>query len=472
MTEVPTPQDVPTFVREASIPAEGKKRDLLERGLAHVWRHGRPLQSTIDEQGPIAVRGHGVYIEDIDGKTYLDGLAGGSAAATLGHGREDIAHAAYEQMRTLQWASLRTFLTEPAVDLATRIAEVAPGDLATSFFCGSGSEAVETAVQMVKSYHRQRGNLQKTKFIYRKSGYHGTTLVGASAQSNRAEYGDWFMPLAPGFVETEACYPYRAEDPDTCESAADALEQTILREGPETIAGLLAESIPAALILPPPAAYLRRLREICDRYDILWIDDEVFICFGRTGKYFGCDHYGLVPDVLTVSKGITGAYVPLGAAIASRRVMDVLIGDGGSGQAKVAGHTYSAHPTACAAGLEALDIIEREKLLENVTRLGDHMLERFRAFGEDHPHVGDVRGKGFLIGIELVADKKTKERLPSQAAIGKRIVRHAMANGFMCRASGDIVTLFPAFVANDDEVDAMVDHTIRAINQAFNDVQL
>lgn len=448
------------------------KQDLLARGVEHVWRHGQPVQTTLDKQGPIVARGSGVYIEDIDGKRYLDGLSGGSAAATLGHARQDIAQAIYDQMTTLQWASLRTFLNEPSIDLATKISQITDGHLVTSFFNCSGSEAVETAVQMAKCYHMNRGNPGKHKFIYRTSGYHGTTLVGASANSARAEYGDWFRPLAPGFVETATCDAYRAEDPETCESAAAALEATILAEGPDTVAAVLAEAVPAAKVLPPTAHYMRRLREICDKYDVLWIDDEVFIGFGRTGRYFGYQHFDVRPDIVTVSKGITGGYIPLGAAIASGPVMEVIRGDGRTTQAKVAGHTYSAHPSACAAGLEALAIIEREDLLANVTRLGEHMQDRFRAFAEERPLVGDVRGKGFLIGIELVADRDTKAPLPADLAVGKKIVARAMDNGFMCRASGDIVTLFPALVATEAEIDAMVDATIDAIGGTLDDLGL
>lgn len=453
-------------------PTQADKTGLVDKAVAHLWRHGMPIQSTIDRQGPIAVSGTGVYITDIDGRTYLDGLSGGSAAATLGHGREDIARAVYDQMTTLQWASLRTFLNPPAIELARRLHEITDGDLETTFYVCSGSEAVETATQMAKSYHRNRGNPGKYKFIYRTTGYHGTTLVGASANSDRAEYGDWFLPLAPGFVETDPCYVYRAEDPDTCESAAAALEETILREGPETVAAVLAESIPAAMVLPPTHHYLRRLREICDRYDVLWIDDEVFIGLGRTGRHFGYQHFDVKPDIVTVSKGLSAGYIPLGAAIASPRVIEVIRGDLQSGQAKVAGHTYSAHPSACAAGIEVLDIIGRENLLDNVTRLGDHAMRRFQDFADDNPYVGDVRGKGFLLGIELVADKETKARLPRELAVGKGIVGRAMDDGFLCRASGDLVTLFPALVANESEIDAMVDATIRAITETLDDLPL
>jgi adenosylmethionine-8-amino-7-oxononanoate aminotransferase len=453
--------------------AATRKDQLVEDAIRYVWRHGVSSETTRRAAGPIAVRGQGVHIEDIDGKVYLDGLSGGSAAATLGHGRTDVADAVAEQCRTLQWASLRTFLNEPSIDLARKIAEISPGDLTMSFFVGSGSEAVESATQMTRSYHRNRGNPAKTKFIYRKTGYHGTTLVGASASSS-AEFREWFAPLAPGFVEVDTCYPYRRPEGMTLEEygelAAQWIEDAILREGPDTVAGILAEAIPAALVLVPPANYLRRLREICDKYDVLWIDDEVFIGVGRTGAYFGFEHYGVQPDIITSSKGITGGYVPLGAAIASQRVVDVLIGDGGAGQAKVAGHTYSAHPTACAAGLAVLNAIEEEGLVENARVQGDWMLEQFAAYGQDNPHVGDVRGKGFLIGIELVADKATRQAFASELKVGGRITQTAMDNGFMCRASGDIITLFPALVSTRPDVEAMVEQTTRAIDEVLREL--
>ena len=360
---------------------ESRKTELVERAIRHLWRHGVTTDSTRRQHGPVAVRAEGVYVEDIDGRRYLDALSGGSAAATLGHGRRDVVNAVASQMREMAWVSLRTFLNEPSIELARRIADVTPGDLTASFFVSSGSEAVETATQIAKSYHRSRGQSAKTKFLYRRTGYHGTSLIGASASSS-AEFRDWFQPLAPGFIQLDACYSYRRPDgmdeDEYGEACAAAIEREIIAQGPDTVAGILAESIPAALVLPPPRAYLRRLREICDRYDVLWIDDEVFIGFGRTGRYFGFEHYGVQPDIVTASKGITGGYIPLGAAIVSERVLDVLIGDGGPGQAKVAGHTYSSHPAACAAGLAVLDALEKERLVNNAAVLGRWMIEDFR----------------------------------------------------------------------------------------------
>ncbi|WP_169950457.1 aspartate aminotransferase family protein [Microbispora sp. H11081] len=462
-----------THVATTEETADERKHRLIEDSVRYVWRHGVSADSTRRAQGPIAVRARGVQVEDIDGNVYLDALAGGSAAATLGHGREDVADAVASQIRTMQWVSLRTFINEPSIELAKRIAEVAPGDLTTSFFVCDGSEAVESATQLVKSYHRQRGNPSKTKFLYRKTGYHGTTLVGASASSS-SEFRTWFAPLAPGFVELDACYTYRRPagmtEEEYGEACAQAIEDEILRQGPETVAGILAEAIPAALVLTPPPNYLRRLREICDKYDILWIDDEVFIGVGRTGAYFGSEHYGVVPDVITVSKGITGGYIPLGAAIASQRVMDVLIGDGGAGQAKVSGHTYSAHPVACAAGLAVLDAIRDEKLIENVRDQGEWLLAQLRAWGETNPHVGDVRGKGFLIGIELVRDKETREPFPAEWGVGGKVSNAGMRNYFMCRATGDVVTLFPALVATHDDVRAMFDGVTKAIEEVIGEL--
>ena len=450
-----------------------QKEVLVEDSIRYVWRHGVSAQATRADLGPIAVSGQGVHITDIDGNVYLDGLAGGSAAATLGHGRTDIADAVHRQMTTLHWVSLRTFLNEPSVQLARRIAGLTDADLQTSFFVSSGSEAVESATQLTKSYHRARGNPGKNRFLYRKTGYHGTNLIGASASSN-AEFRTWFAPLAPGFIELEACYPYRRPEGMTeqeyGEAAADAIEATILAEGPETIAGILAESIPAALVLVPPANYLRRLREICDKYDILWIDDEVFIGFGRTGKYFGFEHFGVRPDIITVSKGITGGYVPLGAAVATSRVMETIFGDGASTQAKVSGHTYAAHPTACAAGLAVLDAIEKEGLIESTAHIGEWMIQEFRRVYAHNPHVGDVRGQGFLIGIELVQDKATREPFPSSLGVGRRVMDHAMSEFFMLRASGDVITLFPALVTTQQDAEQMVSATRRAIDEVLDEL--
>ncbi|MEA2228192.1 MAG: hypothetical protein QOF04_1822, partial [Solirubrobacteraceae bacterium] len=438
------------------------KERLIEDAVAHMWRHGTPISATRKALGPIAVSGEGVRITDIDGNTFLDGLGGGSAAATLGYGREDVAQAVAEQLTKLHYTSVRTFLNEPAIELARRIAEVAPGDLTTSFFTSSGSESVETAAQMVKAYHKQKGQPKKTKLIYRATNFHGVGLVAASLSSS-PDYRDWFAPLIDGCVEVVPCYPYRRPDgmseEEYGEACAKAIEDAILREGPDTVAAVFAEAIPAGLILPPPANYLRRLREICDEHDVLWVDDEVFVGFGRTGRYFACEHYDVVPDIATASKGITAGYVPLGAAIARGRVMEVLIGDGAAGQAKVHGHTYSGHAAASAAGIAVLDALERENLVENAATLGEHAMGRLREFGETHPFVGDVRGKGFLIAIEIVKDKETKEPFEASAGVGRRVVGEAMKQHFMCRSArdvvsqsggmqvGDIITLFPSLVA-------------------------
>ncbi len=450
-----------------------QKEALVEDSIRFVWRHGVSAASTRAVKGPVAVSGSGVHVTDIDGNDYLDALSGGSAAATLGHGRIDVADAVHAQMTRLHWVSLRTFINEPSIELGRRLAGLTDAGLQTSFFVSSGSEAVETATQLAKSYHRARGNPSKSTFLYRKTGYHGTTLVGASASDN-TEFRTWFAPLAPGFVEIDACYPYRRPDgmseEEYGDACADALEATILEVGPENIAGILAEAIPAALVLVPPANYLHRLREICDRYDILWVDDEVFIGVGRTGRWFGFQHFGVSPDIVTSSKGITGGYVPLGAAIASSRVMDTVFGDQAGGQAKVAGHTYAAHPTACAAGLAVLDAIEKEDLVGNAERVGEWMIAEFSRIYAGHPNVGDVRGKGLLIGIELVQDASTRAPFARDLVVGRKVMDRAMQNHFMLRASGDVITLFPALVTTSAEAAAMVTATCRAIDEVLGEL--
>ena len=460
-------------ITDENSPPHLHQEALVEDSIRYVWRHGVSGRTTRAALGPIAVSGQGVRITDADGNVYLDSLAGGSAAATLGHGRVDVADAVHHQMTTLHWVSLRTFISEPAVELARRIAGLTDADLQTSFFVSSGSEAVESATQLVKSYHRARGNPDKNRFLYRKTGYHGTSLIGASASDN-AEFRTWFAPLAPGFIELDACNPYHRPvgmtEEEYGEVAADAIEATILAEGPETIAGILAEAIPAALVLVPPANYLRRLRQLCDRYDILWIDDEVFTGFGRTGRYFGFEHFDVRPDVITVSKGITGGYVPLGAAIATSRVMETIFGDHGATQAKVSGHTYAAHPTASAAGLAVLDAIEREDLIASTARIGEWMIEEFRRCYADNPYVGDVRGKGFLIGLELVQDATSRRPFPADLAVGKRVMERAMKNFFMLRATGDVITLFPALVTTQQDAEEMVSATRRAIDEVLDEL--
>jgi putrescine aminotransferase len=464
-----------------AVSTERTKEELIDDAVRYTWRQGTPVSATQRAGGPIAVSGSGVRITDFDGNTYLDGLGGGSAAATIGYGRAEVADAVAEQLKKLHYASFRTFLNEPAIELGRRIGEIAPGDLMTSFFTSSGSEAVETAAQIIKAYHKQKGQPEKSKVIYRTTGFHGVSLIAASA-SGSPDYRDWFQPLLPDFYEVPTMYTYRRPEgmsvDEYADSCAQALEDEILRQGPETVGALFAEAIPAGLILPPTKRYLKRVREICDKYDVVWLDDEVFIGFGRTGKYFGCEHYDVTPDIATASKGITGGYIPLGAAIVSERLMDVLFDDKAAGQAKVHGHTYSGHAGACAGGIAVMDFLARENVVENVARLGDRMISDFGEFGQDHPHVGDVRGKGFLIAIEIVEDKETRKPFAADAGIGRKVVASAMKNNFLVRSArdvvaqsggleiGDIITLFPSFVATDEDVEQMIAFTKQAITEA------
>jgi adenosylmethionine-8-amino-7-oxononanoate aminotransferase len=404
----------------------------------------------------------------------LDGLSGGAAANILGYGRTDIAGAVADQMSRLHWVSVQEFLTEPAIELANRLYELSSGAMARTYFVSSGSEAVETAVQMVRAYHRQNDNKGKSKILFRKGSFHGSGLIGASAQS-RPMFRDWFQPLATDFIEVPTFYRYRCGCGGQCtnceHAAADAIEESILREGPETVGALLAEPVPSALVLVPGREYLQRVRAICDKYEILWIGDEVFTGMGRTGEYFAFSHFDVTPDIITLSKGLTGGYLPLAAVGASADLVDVLMGTrDGLSQAQINGHTYSAHATCCAAAIAVLNAIASEGILDASSLIFDEARRELNAFATGNDHVGDVRCLGGLFGIELVRDKATKEPFPEAAHVGTHVANFARANGLLVRgnrlqelAHGDVVVLSPPLVTSRDDMRTMVSILTAAI---------
>ena len=417
---------------------------------------------------PVMVRGDGIYLYDQDGNRFIDAAAG-AFNVILGHGSKRIAEAMAEQAETLAFAFSAHFANQPALDLADRIAAVSPGDLNNvSFVCG-GSEGVETAMKVAHHYHVQRGNADKNLVVSRWRGYHGTTM-GAMAVSGSVSMRKATAPLLPAFPHIEPCHPYGCKfagcDGKCNLTCARELEQAILYAGPENVSAFIAEPVVHSGIAAgvPPPDYFPLIREICDKYDVLFIADEVVTGFGRTGKYFAMEHWGVVPDIAVFGKGASGGYSPLGGVVFRDKIYDCFAE---SGKAFAHIHTYVNNPVSARAGLEVLDIIEEKNLLEHVTEMGDYLLTRAREL-QEHPIVGEVRGLGLMIGFELVKDKQTREPFPESRKVYSRLRQIMLERGLsvVCSSggrdglNGDSLQLSPPFIisrADVDEIIAIID---------------
>ena len=425
--------------------------DLQRKAHDHLWMHFT-RQSTMDRSGvPIIVRGEGHHIWDDTGKQYIDGLSG-LFVVNAGHGRTRLAEAAAKQAEQLAFFPLWSYAHPGAIELADRLAGYAPGDLNRVFFTSGGGEAVETAFKLAKHYWKLQGKPTKHKVISRAIAYHGTTQ-GALAITGIPAMKAMFEPVTPGGFRVPNTNIYRAAEmgaPTDPEAfgvwAADRIEEMIQFEGPDTVAAVFLEPVQnSGGCFPPPPGYFQRVREICDRYDVLLVSDEVICAFGRIGHMFACDAYGYVPDIITCAKGITSGYSPLGAAIVSDRIYEPFAhGD----LSFPHGYTFGGHPVSTAVALENLNIFEEEKLNERVRENSP----LFRAELEtllDLPLVGDVRGDGYFFGIELVKDKATRETFDDDES--ERLLRGFLSGalydaGLYCRADdrGDpVIQLAP-----------------------------
>jgi len=429
--------------------------DLLKRDLESL------IHSLHDPKahraGHVWVRGEGALLFDADGKEYIDGLAGLWNVA-LGHGRRDLAEAARAQLETLAYASGYTgHSNERAIELAEKLARVTYPRINRFFFTSGGAEANESAIKFARSYWKLRGRPSKTKVISRELGYHGTTLAAMSA-TGIPGYWPLFEPRVPGFTHVPSPYPYRAQTTDGSAygvTIANELEKAIVREGAETVAMFLAEPvIGVGGVVVPPDDYFPRVREICDRHEVLFAADEVITGFGRTGRWFALEHWGVAPDIVQFAKAITSGYFPLGGVGISDEIARAL------DEAQVPwmhAYTYSAHPTGCAVALRTLEIIEEEHLVAEAARKGARLIEALRAGLGQHPHVGEIRGKGFMCAIEFVKDRETKQPFPSEEPVVSRIHEQAQMRGLISRTRGDVFVLAPPFVTPDDLVDRIAE---------------
>ena len=369
------------------------------------------------------MRGKGIRIWDTEGREYIDADSGAISVISIGHGVTEVADAIAEQAARLAYVHDVQFQHEPAEELAAAIARFAPGSLNRTAFVSGGSEAVESAIKLARNHHVLRGHESKHVVLSRARSYHGATLFALSIGGVPHRQKPYVPYMASGHPEVVAPYCYRCPlglAYPACDNAcATDLERAILEIGAENVAAFIAEPIVAAAgpgITPQPG-YYERIREVCDRHDIVMISDEVVTGWGRTGRNFGIDHWGVEPDVIVTAKGLAGGYVPLGAVIMSDAIAETFIG---SGSSFVHDFTYGAHPVACAAGLAVLRIIERDRLVENAAVQGEYLFRRLRELADSQRLIGDIRGKGLLAGIELVADRSTGTPAPPELELARK----------------------------------------------------
>ncbi len=448
-------------VTSATEPRSRTAEELSQSAREHLWMHFTNIASYAEAPVPTIVRGEGARIWDVNGKSYLDGLAG-LFVVQAGHGREELARAAYEQAKKLAFFPIWSYAHPPAIELADRLAAYAPGDLNKVFFTTGGGEAVETAWKLAKHYFKLVGKPMKHKVISRAVAYHGTPQ-GALSITGIPAAKQMFEPLVPGGIKVPNTNFYRAaEHGDSLEDfgrwAADQIEIAIEMEGPDTVAAVFLEPVQnSGGCFPPPPGYFRRVREICDRHDVLLVSDEVICAFGRLGTMFACDKFDYVPDMITCAKGLTSGYSPIGACIVS----DKIAAPFWTGNAYFPhGYTFGGHPVSAAVAMANLDIFEREGLNQRVLDNEGTFRSTLEKL-HDLPIVGDVRGDGYFYGIELVKDKATKQTFTAEECdrILKGFVsRKLYENGLYCRADdrGDpVVQLAPPLICGPAEFDEM-----------------
>lgn len=413
---------------------------------------------------PVADRAEGVYIYDIEGKQYIDG-SGGAAVVSIGHGVKEITEAMVRQAEKISFSHGSQFTSRAAIDLASKLVALSPEGLTRVYFLSGGSEAVETAIKMARQYQVERGKPQKYKVISRWTSYHGNTL-GALALSGHTGRRRFYLPLIQHTPHIVPAYCYRCpfeKNPKECHlECADDLEKTILYEGPDSVSAFIAEPIVGATAgaLVPKDGYFQRIREICDRYDILLIVDEVMTGMGRTGKNFGIDHWKVIPDMIVVGKGLSSGYTPLFVVIAKEEIHRAI--KEGSG-AFIHGHTYGQNPLSCAIGCAVIDYLLKHDLITRSAKMGDYLLQRLQSLTK-FEMVGDIRGKGLFAGVEFVKDRKTKEPFDPQLRVNIHIANRAFERGLITYPGGggadgirgDHLLLAPPFIITEKQIDQMV----------------
>ena len=441
-------------------------------GAEHVFHRSTRVRP------PLAVRGEGIFLIDENGRRYID-ACGGAAVSCLGHGHPEVVAAIAEQTERLEFIHTGFFTSEAAEDLAAMVAEMSPGTLDRIWYTSSGSEAVEAALKLARQYHLERGDTERKHVIARRQSYHGNTL-GALAAGGSAWRRAPYEPLLIDVALVDPCFEYRFSEPGESSEAygrraADALEAEIVRLGPETIIAFIAETVVGATAgaVPPVTGYVERVREICTRYGVLLILDEVMCGSSRTGTFLSCEQDNVVPDIVTLGKGLGGGYQPIGAVVCSAEVYDTIAH--GSGALKH-GQTYNAHPVGCAAALAVQRVIREEALMGRVQDAGARLMSLLTDRFGDHPHVGDIRGRGLLQAIELVADRSTKAPFDPTLAVHQRAKSEAFARGLLIYPSGgtidglhgDHILLAPPYNVTDDELEMIVNLLAETVDAALH----
>jgi adenosylmethionine-8-amino-7-oxononanoate aminotransferase len=429
-------------------------------GAGHVFHRSTQARP------PFAIGGDGIYLIDETGRRYID-ACGGAAVSCLGHNQPAVIAAMVEQASRLEYAHTGFFTTDAAEALAERIVEMSPGTLDRVWFTSSGSEATEAALKLARQYHLERGEPGRHRLIARRLSYHGNTLGALAAGGSewrRAPYG----PLLIDVALTDPCFEYRFAAPgesaeDYGRRAAGALDEEIRRVGPESVMAFIAETVVGATAgaVPPVPGYFRHVREICDRHGVLLILDEVMCGSGRSGTFLSCEEDGVVPDIVTLGKGLGAGYQPIGAVICTSAVYEAIAG--GSGALKH-GQTYNAHPVGCAAALAVQQVVSEEHLLARVQQAGAHLSALLKKRFGNHPHVGDIRGRGLLQAIELVANRETKAPFDAQLKLHEQAKRDAFGRGLLIYPgggtadghSGDHILLAPPYTVTDAELETIV----------------
>jgi adenosylmethionine-8-amino-7-oxononanoate aminotransferase len=406
----------------------------------------------------ILAEGYGVRVRDVHGKEYLDGISG-TFCLSLGHGNEALIQAATRQIGRLAMAAPTLAANDRSLEAAKLLLSILPPQFTNLKWGGGGSEANEQAIKMARQYHKQAGNPRKFKVLSHYRGFHGVTgfaLAATGWPHMKAQY----EPMPGGFVHLHTPDPLRPPFPATPEQAGEIyarlVEETINLEGPETIAAFISEPVlMSAGVVVPPVNYMHKLRELCDRYDIILILDEIITGFGRIGRLFAAEHFGIWPDIMVLGKGISGAYAPLSATVITERLANAFWGD-----APVhfqAGHTFAGNPVSCAVGIAAMTEITHKRLWENSYALGLRARERLTAMKSRYPEIGLVRGEGLLFGVEFVRDARTRERFSADTAFGIRVRDRAIARGLLSRASHWMLALAPPLTTTEAELDDMLD---------------
>ena len=426
---------------------------------------------------PVAVSAQGMLVRDAAGKTYID-ASGGAAVSSLGHGHPDILAAMHRQIDRNAYAHTAFFTTDVAEELAAKLAAGAPEGLSEVYFVSGGSEAMETAMKLARQYFVETGQPQRSVFIARRQSYHGNTL-GALAVSGNAWRRKPFAPLLIDVARVAPCYEYRDRAPGQLRDAytamlMDELEAAILAPGPEKVIGFCAEPVVGATggAIPPTPSYFRGVRALCDKYGILFIADEVMCGMGRTGTMYAIEQDGVAPDIVTIGKGLGAGYQPIGAVLAQQALVEQLRKGSGAFQH---GHTYIGHPVAAAAALAVQKVIERDDLLAVVRARGETLRGMLRETFAGHPHVGDIRGRGLLLGLELVADRVTKAPFAPALRLHAAVKSAAMARGLMVYPMGgtidghhgDHILLAPPFIATNGDLAEIVGRLAESLNAAL-----